>query len=189
MAGDDANDRPSAAPPTDAERDAVVARLNAASGAGRLTLGDYSRRLEQARGSATRDELEQLAADLPAGRAEAPTGSGPGKATWRVAIAGGLKVRGPWRMDRHVISVSIVGGADLDLGETRLAAPEVTLTKVALIGGVRLLVPRGVRVETSRFGLLGGSSVNADAVTEPEAPTVRVRSFSLVGGIRAGDSA
>jgi len=50
-------------------------------------------------------------------------------------------------MDRHVIVISIVGGARLDLSQAQLAAPEVILTKVSLVGGVRIWVPPGIRVQ------------------------------------------
>ena len=48
---------------------------------------------------------------------------------------------GPWRMGRDVIVLSLVGGARLDLSQAELAAPDVTLTKVSLVGGVRARIP------------------------------------------------
>jgi hypothetical protein len=87
-------------------------------------------------------------------------------------------------MDRHVIVVSIVGGARLDLSEAQLAAPEVTLTKVSLVGGTWVLVPPGIRVEASGFSLVGGTRVEGGPEPGPGAPTVHIRAFSLVGGMR-----
>ena len=87
-------------------------------------------------------------------------------------------------MARHVIVASIVGGTWLDLSEAQLAAPEVTLTTVSLVGGTRIMVPPGIRVEVSGFSLVGGTRVEGGPEPGPGAPTVYIRAFSLVGGVR-----
>src|SRR5215468_4048609 len=51
---------------SDAERDAVVARLNDATGEGRLTLEEYTERVGAALAAKTRADLDMLLADLPA---------------------------------------------------------------------------------------------------------------------------
>jgi hypothetical protein len=109
---------------------------------------------------------------------------GRGRPSWHISPIGGLRVFGPWRMERSVIVVSLVGGADLDLSQAQLAAPEVTLTKVSLLGGVSIAVPPGIRVDASGFRLIGGTSVDAGPEPGPGAPTVHVRAFSLLGGTR-----
>ncbi|HXZ78232.1 MAG TPA: DUF1707 domain-containing protein [Streptosporangiaceae bacterium] len=172
---------------SDAERDATVERLSAATGDGRLTLEEFSQRMEQATSARTRAELDRLVADLPADAATAGTevaGPAPAGPSWHVSPVGGLRVYGPWRMDRHVIVVSIVGGTRLDLSQAQLAAPEVTLTKVSLVGGVRIWVPAGIRVEVSGFSLIGGTRFYGAPEPGPGAPTVHIRAFGLVGGVR-----
>lgn len=171
---------------SDAERDATVERLSAATGDGRLTLEEFSQRMDRATSARTRAELDLLVADLPAdasaaGNAVAERAAGP---SWHVLPIGGLRVNGPWRMDRHVIVISLVGGARLDLSEAELAAPEVTLTKVSVVGGVRVWVPTGIRVEVSGFSIIGGTRVEGGPEPGPGAPTVHIRAFSLVGGVR-----
>ena len=108
----------------------------------------------------------------------------PAGPSWHISPVGGLTVYGPWRMDRHVIVISIVGGARLDLSQAQLAAPEVTLTKVSLVGGVRIWVPPGIRVEVSGFSLIGGTRIEGGPEPGPGAPTVHIRAYSLVGGVR-----
>ena len=172
---------------SDAERDATVERLSAATGDGRLTLEEFSQRMERATAARTRADLDLLVADLPADAAaagSAVTSGTSGPPSWHISPVGGLRINGPWRMDRHVIVVSIVGGARLDLSEAQLAAPEVTLTKVSLVGGARVTVPPGVRVEVSGFRLIGGTRVEGGPEPGPGAPTVNIRAFSLVGGVR-----
>jgi hypothetical protein len=177
---------------SDAERDATVERLSAATGDGRLTLDEFSQRMERASSARTRAELDRLVADLPADAGAAGTsvagtsvaGPAPAGRSWHVSPVGGLRIGGPWRMDRHVIVISLVGGARLDLSQAELAAPEVTLTKVSLVGGVRVVVPDGIRVEVSGLSLIGGTRVERGPEPGPGAPTVHIRAFSLVGGVR-----
>jgi len=172
---------------SDAEREATLERLSAATGDGRLTLEEFSQRMDRATTARTRAELDRLVVDLPkstgaAGGAVA--GRGPGRPSWHISPIGGLRVSGPWRMERSVIVVTLIGGADLDLSQAQLAAPEVTLTKVSLLGGVSVAVPPGIRVDASGFSLIGGTSVDAGPEPGPGAPTVHVRAFSLLGGTR-----
>jgi len=172
---------------SDAERDATVDRLSVATGDGRLTLEEFSQRMERATAARTRADLDRLVADLPADAATAGSAVTSGTSappSWHISPIGGLRINGPWRMDRHVIVVSIVGGARLDLSEAQLAAPEVTLTKVSLVGGTRITVPPGIRVEVSGFRLIGGTRVEGGPEPGPGAPTVDIRAFSLVGGVR-----
>lgn len=172
---------------SDAERDATVQRLSAATGDGRLTLEEFSQRMDRATAAKTRSELDRLVADLPTdvgAASSAVAERGPGRPSWHVSPIGGLSVSGPWRMERSVIVVSLIGGADLDLSQAQLAAPEVTLTKVSLLGGVSIGVPPGIRVDVSGFSLIGGTSVDAGPEPGPGAPTVHVRAFSLLGGTR-----
>jgi len=172
---------------SDAERDATVERLSTATGDGRLTLEEFSQRMELATAARTRAELDRLVADLPvdvATAGTAATGSAAAPPSWHVSPIGGLRVYGPWRMDRHVITVSIVGRTRLDLSEAQLAAPEVTLTKVSLVGRTLITVPPGIRVEASGFNLVGGTRIQGGPEPGPGAPTVHIRAFSLVGGVR-----
>jgi hypothetical protein len=61
---------------------------------------------------------------------------------------------------------------------------QVPLTKVSLVGGTKVTVPPGIRVEASGFSLIGGTMIVAGPEPGPGAPTVRVRAFALVGGVR-----
>jgi hypothetical protein len=54
---------------------------------------------------------------------------------------------------------------------------------VSLVGGTRIIVPPGIRVETSGFSLAGGTRIEGGPEPGPGAPTVYIRAFSLVGGV------
>jgi hypothetical protein len=165
---------------SDGERDDAVRRLGAAAGEGRLTLEEFGERVGVAQRASTRAELDGLLTDLPAPAAGPPAVDA--KTHWHVSPIGGMTWRGG-TLDAKTVSVSLLGGADLDLRDTRLAAHEVTLTKVSVIGGVDLTVPPGVRVRVSGFSLLGGRRIALDDPPGPDAPTLNVRAFSLIGGV------
>ena len=177
---------------SDAERDATVERLRDAAGEGRLTLEEFSDRMEQASTAKTRAELDRLLTDLPAGHEADGTGTGgstvavggAGAPSWHVSPIGGLNVSGPWRMGRHLVVISLIGGARLDLSQAELAARDVTLTKISVIGGVRARIPLGIRVDVSGVSLLGGTDVENAPDPGPGAPTIHIRAFSVIGGIR-----
>ena len=129
---------------SDAERDATVERLSQATGEGRLTLDEFSQRMGQASTARTRAEAgppgDRSARERRPGRAGRRRRY-PQRAVLARHAGGGLNVFGPWRMGLHVIVLSLVGGARLDLSQAELAAPDVTLTKVSLVGGVRARIP------------------------------------------------
>ena len=145
---------------SDAEREAVVGKLNTAVGEGRLTLDEFSSRLGNAYEATTRGELEPLTADLPEAVSSTPAG---GEGMARHAAGRHAPHAAPGASPRRTIAVTLIGGADLDLRAAQLDAPVVTLTKVSLIGGTRITVPPGVRVEVSGFSLIGGKRVDRRA--------------------------
>jgi hypothetical protein len=76
-----------------------------------------------------------------------------------------------------------MGGADLDLREAVLDAPEVEISVWSLMGGSDVIVPEGVHVELEGFALLGGNRLRLEGPPPPDgAPVVRVRAWSLMGG-------
>jgi hypothetical protein len=184
---------------SDAERDAVVGRLNQAVGEGRLTLDEFSQRLELAYAARTRGDLDPLLRDLPtdaggaalaatSGTAVVSGGSQVKDTRWNISPIGGIRHRGRWRVPRHTVAIGVLGGVDVDLGEAELAAPEVMITKVSIIGGVSVRVPPGMRVEVSNFTVLGGRDTDLRSPLAPNAPVLRIRAFSIIGGVNVRES-
>lgn len=168
---------------SDAEREDTVRRLREGMGEGRLTLEELSGRVERAYAASTRDELDVLTADLPT---TPPLGTlaVSARTRWQVSLIGGLHREGRFSQARRSASVSLIGGTHLDLRKAELDGPEIELTQVSLIGGTHLLVPDGVRVEVSGVSVIGGHHVEQpEHPLPPGAPVVRVRDFSLVGGV------
>ena len=171
---------------SDAEREATVVRLREAGGEGRLTLEELAERVEAADAARTRGELDALTADLPDSPAwrGAPALDAPRKERrWIVAIMGGETRKGRWRPSRRTNAIAVMGGIDIDLREAELADGAEILA-VPVMGAVSITVPEGVSVEMSGFALMGGNSGPDDRVLPlPNSPVVRVRAFSLMGGV------
>lgn len=123
-----------------------------------------------------------------------------------IALIGGLKRDGGWRVGAGVQHTSLIGGIQLDMSEADFDDDVLpTITKYAvvggaalifpegvgaqvnaysLVGGVSLSVPAGTRVVLSGFTLLGGRSESgADELADGSGAVVRVKRFSLVGGV------
>ena len=171
---------------SDADREATVVRLREAGGEGRLTLEELADRVERADAARTRGELDALTADLPAsapGAASALLDAPRKERRWVVAIMGGEQRKGRWRPARRTNAVAVMGGIDIDLREAELADGAEILA-IPVMGAVTVIVPEGVSVELSGFALMGGNSGPDDkALPLPNSPVVRVRAFSLMGGV------
>jgi hypothetical protein len=165
---------------SDADREAAVARLREAGGEGRLTFEELAERVERADAARTASELESVTADLPAAR----PGRSPRKERgWVVAVMGGAERKGRWRPARRTNVVTVMAGAALDLRHAEIEGAELEIIAVSVMGGIEVTVPEGVEVELSGFALMGGNSGPKDAAVPQGAPIVRVKAYSLMGGV------
>jgi predicted membrane protein len=97
-----------------------------------------------------------------------------------VAFFGGLDRRPfpPGWMKETV--VSIFGGSDVDLSSTP-PGPDARLTAVAVLGGVKILVPLGTRVSVSGLALFGGREVKVSQ--SGDGPEVKMSLWAFLGGV------
>jgi hypothetical protein len=164
---------------SDAEREGVVRALAAAAGEGRITLEELGERTDRALAAVSRDDLAAVTADLPAGT-PAPARGGT---RWVLGIMGGGDHTGRWRVAPRCTVVNVMGGADLDLRQASVEAPETEITVWSLMGGSTIVVPEGVEVDAGGFALLGGNDVRLEGPSPPPgAPRLRIRCWSLLGG-------
>lgn len=105
------------------------------------------------------------------------------RTSWHVSLLGGLKRNGAWRVPAEVITVAVIGGAELDLRTAVLEADSVTLTKISLVGGVDVIVPANMRVEVQSVYLIGGKNLSAPD-GPADAPLLKIRAFGLFGGVK-----
>lgn len=171
---------------SDVERDEVARRLAGAVGEGRLTLDEFTQRVNAVYEAKARDELEALTADIPAGPPApeiADPGEHTGKRRWKVAVLGGSDYRGRWRVPAKSGYFAMLGGSMVDLRDALLDTHEIEITLVSFLGGSEVIVPRGVRVEVDATNVLAGDKIKVDEeATLPNSPIVRIRSYSFLAG-------
>jgi class 3 adenylate cyclase len=169
---------------SDQERNEIVQRLQTAFAEGRLTDEEFDARVRAALAVRTQAELTRLLADLPGSPARlalAKRGS-----SLVMAVMGGTERRGRWRVPEQCTAVAVMGGCVLDLRAAQLSAPVTTITVVAIMGGVEVIVPPGVHVEMHGLPLMGGwSNLVHEEELLPDAPQVHIRGVALMGGVEA----
>ena len=103
--------------------------------------------------------------------------------TGRYAIAwkGSVRRAGRWRVPDRYTTVVYKGGGTLDLRAAELLSPVTTIVAVAYKSTISLLVPPGVRVEMTGFGVTQGPT--DDIALAPDAPVLHIRGIAYKGSI------
>jgi hypothetical protein len=166
---------------SDAEREAVVARLRQASTDGRLDLDEFADRVGEVYRSSTEADLERLVVDLPA-----PLPAVPARrpTRWTVGVFSSERRSGPWRPARPTRAWATFGSCRVDLADIECDDPEVELRATAFLGGIEVLVPEGAMVELAGFAVFGSKSCRV-RMSAPRTgfPVVRVRARAVFGSV------
>jgi len=182
---------------SDAERERTSDVLRQASIEGRLTLDEFSQRVEQALAARTRDELQTVTRDLPAVaptrvfQPAQPTQAAVVRPPVRtsVSVMGNVERKGFWRVDEESAAVSVMGACKLDLRGAAISAPITTINAYAVMGTVDVIVPFGVEVELEGIAIMGSKEAKLKGPPPaPGAPVVRVNAFALMGSVIVRDS-
>jgi len=171
---------------SDRDRDAVVQRVQEAFAEGRLDDTEFDERMRAALTARTQAELDVLAADLPAatsGAGPAPAGRGPGR--FAIALKSSVRRAGRWRVPERYTTVVYKGDGRLDLRAAELSGPVTTFVAVAYKSRVVILVPPGVRVEMTGFGVTQGLADEEDPGYRlpVDAPVIHVRGIAYKGTV------
>jgi hypothetical protein len=213
---DQPSDGTPARPVAKARRDQAIEALSRGFAQDHLDLEEFEERVERAIQARTEDELAALLSDLPAplpapvsaasapapsadravaARARAPDPARDERRQHVIAIMSGARRAGEWEPSRHLFAYAFWGGAELDFREAALAPGVTTVSAIACMGGVDIIVPPGVAVDVEGFALMGGiDQVHERAGSDdPDAPRLRIKGFALMGGVgvtvrRAGES-
>lgn len=168
---------------SDADRDRVALALREHTVAGRLTLDEFSERIDRVYRARSEDELEALSADLPPLVEEQARQPRRKARRGTFVMFGGSERRGRWRVGRSFFSFTMFGGTDLDLRQAEIDSAVVTITAFTMWGGFDVYVPEGVDVDMTGFALFGGNSEQgSEGEVHRDAPVVRVRLITIFGG-------
>lgn len=191
-------------PPSDETRQITIDALMEHFANDAMDVDEFERRVGMAHSAETADELKELLKDLPGG-GELPVArekvTGDDLARTReysitssdqvedkqyvVACLGGTSRRGRWTPARKNFAIAVMGGAELDFREA-VFGPGVTEVQVwAMWGGVDIIVPPGLNVESRGIALLGGFDHSADTPSsaDPSQPTLRITGVAMMAGV------
>lgn len=167
---------------SDADREEAVGALREHLVAGRLTLAEFSARVDTALRARFGSELAAIQADLPGAAGQLP----PGRrrpARFTAALFGHVTRRGRLRLRKSTSATSVFGDLDLDLREATIDRQQVAVTVLALLGNVDIYVPDSVTVDVSGVNVLGHRRDWGHDAERPGAPAVVVRVLGLAGTV------
>ncbi|ORW71472.1 DUF1707 SHOCT-like domain-containing protein [Mycobacterium saskatchewanense] len=179
----DVRDEPSRAADTD--RIQLAQLLAYAAEQGRLQLKDYEDRLTKAYAATTYEELDQLRADLPGAPISPRRGGTPNPApsTLLLAILSGFERRGRWNVPKKLTTFTLWGSGVLDLRYADFTSTDVDIHAISIMGVQNILLPPEVNIEIDGRGVMGGFDHDVLGHGTPGAPKVRIRGWSLWGGV------
>lgn len=182
-------------------REQVVQNLADHFAQDRLTLPEYERRVELAYRAESAEALRDLTRDLapmPPVRVAQQSGvkvlpesavspSLRTRARNFFALMSGVVRRGAWVVPSRIRAFACMGGIELDLREATLTSPVTEIYVFALMGGVDIVVPSDVRLESDGFAIMGGfeDQLQGTASNAPDVPVIRVRGLAIMGGVEA----
>ncbi|MGD0925670.1 MAG: DUF1707 domain-containing protein [Streptosporangiaceae bacterium] len=167
---------------SDADREQAVVMLREHLLAGRLTLDEFSGRVEAALQARVGGELARVQEDLPS---VSSAGSRPRRKPTRftTALLGHVARRGPFRLRRWSLAASALGDLDLDLREASIDGPQTAVTVLAAFGNADIYVPEGVSVDVTGMTIFGHRREWGRDTSRPDAPAVQVRVFGWFGTV------
>ena len=174
----------------DGHREKIIRELSDHFGVGHLEMDELESRLDRAHDAETKGALDELVADLePLGietrHVVATTLDVPARGGAYALMGGGSRT-GMWTVPREMRAVAVMGGVDLDFRQATFGAGVTDVWVFALMGGVDIVVPPGVRVECEGVGIAGAFEDHSGDGTETpddDAPVLRVRGAALFGGV------
>lgn len=172
-------------------RDVTIARLCEHFANDHLEAEELENLIDRAHQAVTLAALDDLLVGLPE---LAPAGS-PSTSVARIppggehqvviAVMGGAERKGAWAPAQNLYVTTVMGGALLDFRQAQLNPGVTNVFILAIMGGVEVIVPPGLRVESNGIGIMGGFDHAADrepTVTEA-GPILRISGAAIMGGV------
>jgi hypothetical protein len=194
-------DSPGGGAPLDHTRQVTIDALCEHFANDAITVEDFESRVDVAHRATSTDELRKLLQDLPSGDLPAVVHGTDQPATghdyrvtaheharetgYAIAVLGGSRRKGRWTPARVNYTLAVMGGVELDFREAVLPAGVTEVKVFASMGGVEIIVPPGLNVESHGIGILGGFEHTGDDFHQPNpgAPVLRISGIALMGGV------
>lgn len=161
-----------------------------------LDMDELDRRLDLAHQATSIEALDGLITDLAPmepGAASVAVAQRPGPALdlarptrkRMVAALGGIQRAGQWVVPRELRITAFMGGVRLDFRDAVLP-PGVTRIRITTVmGGVEIIVPPHVAVQTDGVAFMGGFEElhRAPAAPDPDMPMLEISGLAVMGGV------
>ena len=99
-------------------------------------------------------------------------------------LIGGTRVEGVTKLSGTYWHVSALGSSRLDLRQADFPTDQpVRVNILSILGGGRIRVPRGTRVEVGGFHILGSNRQDVEPAEEEVTNHLKVNLFCFVGNI------
>lgn len=168
---------------SDADREQSVASLQDHLLAGRLTLEEFSERVDQAYAARVRADLDRTRVGLEHSD-EAPGVRSNRRATrFTGAFLGRVVKRGRVRLRRWTVAGGALCDLDLDLRKAEIDEQRTALTVLVGFGNVDVYVPEHVNVTVTGLALGGHRREWGQDVERPHSPDLSVRVISVFGTV------
>lgn len=181
MTDDDA-DRTPVVRASDADREAVIARLHTALGEGRIDVDEFGQRAAAAYDAVSTAELDVLLADLPTAERPAPEIVGSRSPEVVTSTFGDIRLAGTTAPQR---AGTVFGDIRIDLRGLRTDAGRVELWLSTVFGDVEVIVAEGVDAELQGRTVFGDRKVDLAAVPRiTGTPRVVVHARAVFGDLK-----
>lgn len=167
---------------SDADREQAVITLREHLLAGRLTLEEFSERVDATLQAKVAGDLAHVQDDLPEVFVQT-VGTRRKPSRFTAALLGHVARAGRLRLRRWAIAGSAFGDLDFDLRDATIDQQQATVTVMAAFGNVDIYVPEGVNVDVGGLTVFGHRRDWGRDVDRPDAPTIHVRALGLAGTI------
>lgn len=187
--------------PSAIQREQVVQRLCSHFASNHLTMDELEQRIDQAYKAPSVAELDALVTGLPVLAEEPPVSTSdslvpvsaptlPANVPERdvlIGILSGHTRRGPWAVPRHLKVFTVMGGIVLDLREALIAPGVSEIEITAIMAGVEIFLPPGVRIECTGSAFMGAFEVDqrAQSLVAGDERIIRVTGFAMMAGVEA----
>ncbi len=152
---------------SNAEREAIIAKLHAATEEGRLDLHEFADRSQQAYEARTYAEVEGLLADLPetTGTLAVPTGAGLGPGTGPAELrltpkASSLERKGDWLVPPKLIVDAKASSVKLDCRHAVINSGHVDLEVNLIASSFEIVLPAGAYAVDENTEVIASSMNN-----------------------------
>jgi len=168
---------------SDSDREQAVASLQDHLLAGRLTLEEFSERVDRAYRAVGRGDLERVRAGLPAIEQPAAPQSRRRPTRFTGALLAHVVKRGRLSLRRWTVAGGAFCDVDLDLRQAQIQGRRTALTVLVGLGNVDVYVPENVNVAVTGIAVGGHRREWGADIERPHSPQISVRAISLFGTV------